>query len=126
MYSIVVQQHTHKNEKVTTIIGMRLENTYEDMRNIKVYISLKSAKSAFESRVRKMKGVGHMRNIRLRYMLVEGEVCGVFEIWDTKEKRMICTCAKQKDAGMIAGCLNRDWDMVQDENAVNKMGGYYE
>lgn len=69
----------------------------------------------------------NISNIQLRYRVEEGNIHPVygreFDVWDDKEQQRVCSCESRKYAGLIAGCLNRDWNMIQDEDAVNEMGG---
>lgn len=55
MFSIVVMQHKHNNGNITTVMGIRLDGSYEDSRNVKAYLTLKSAQDAFESKVKNIK-----------------------------------------------------------------------
>jgi hypothetical protein len=53
-----------------------------------------------------------MSDISLRYSVEESRYFGGnFEVWDSKENnRIVCICSLRKDAGMIAGMLNRNWE----------------
>jgi hypothetical protein len=52
-----------------------------------------------------------MSDISLRYSVSEAVGTGAwFNVYDNEEKRIICGCGLRKDAGMIAGMLNINWE----------------
>jgi len=66
-----------------------------------------------------------MNNIDIRYIIQNTPFngFGVFAIWDQKENRIMCSTHVRKDAGLIAGLLNRAWEDIENENNAIEMGG---
>lgn len=63
-----------------------------------------------------------MSDIDVRYIVEEGGRDN-FNVVDQKEKRVICWCSLRKDAGMIAGVLNKTWTAIEQEDRAIEMGG---
>lgn len=76
-----------------------------------------------------------MNSIDIRYIIQEDDNYDrCFLVWDQKEQRGICTCMVRKDAGLIAGTLNRaeeikgvdDYRLGTDYNDQGIFQGYGE
>lgn len=52
----------------------------------------------------------HNMSHQLRYIVSESCYTQEFVVYDEKEKEVICLCALRKNAGMIAGLLNTEWE----------------
>lgn len=65
-----------------------------------------------------------MADIQRRYMVMPAVLFeGCFNVHDSKEHRVICICQIRKDADMIAGTLNKAWDIIAIVDELEEMGG---